>query len=58
MSKLLVDRLTEIRTYKASELGGTVFRSPRGDRINDDECILVSLQTRDELIAALREKTA
>jgi hypothetical protein len=49
----LAARLEEVRSYTAEELGGHLFVSPRGDR-KSTESILVSVETRDAIIAALR----
>jgi hypothetical protein len=51
----LAARLEDVRTYTAQELGGHLFVSPRGDRKSTDS-ILVSVETRDAIIAALRAK--
>lgn len=49
----LADKLAAVRKYSAADLGGKRFVSKAGEP-NGDESILVSIATRDAVIAALR----
>jgi hypothetical protein len=53
----IIDRLSAVRTYTAKDLSGHSFRDVRGTR-HADEVILVSVQLRDKIIAALSDKPA
>ena len=58
MAKTLIERLTEAEAYTASELGGIPLKrvgDPEGSATLDVEVILVGLDSRDEIIAALRQ---
>jgi len=51
----LADRLASTQTYTAEDLGGDSFRSLEGKRSKKVRVILVSTETRDAIIQALRD---
>jgi hypothetical protein len=50
----LAERLASTRTYTARELGAYIFHNPKYDTVTQ-EVVLVSVETRDAVIAALRD---
>jgi hypothetical protein len=50
----LIERLKTAKAYTPQQLGGDVFRSVGGElKIPATHCILVSIETRDEIIKLL-----